>query len=120
MFPILSKNENKILDLQVTTVYLEDTSKSIIYLLIQQPLTQKLVNILWIIIGDAQKQKTKTQYLQTVTYSTDLADTCLFKVNNWITRKGVKYVQTWQWRHENRIILNAVLMFLLLTLFFIY
>ena len=57
MFPILSQNENKILDLQVTTVYLEDTSKSI-YLLIQQPLTQKLANILLIIIDDAQKQKT--------------------------------------------------------------
>ena len=76
MFPILSQNENKILDLQVTTVYLEDTSKSIylliqqpltqklaIYLLIQQPLTQKLANILLIIIDDAQKQKTKRQYL---------------------------------------------------------
>lgn len=62
MFPILSQNENKILDLQVTTVYLEDTSKSI-YLLIQQPLTQKLANILLIIIDDAQKQKTKRQYL---------------------------------------------------------
>ena len=63
MFPILSQNENKILDLQVTTVYLEDTSKSIISLLIQQPLTQKLANILLIIIDDAQKQKTKRQYL---------------------------------------------------------
>ena len=63
MFPILSQDENKILDLQVTTVYLEDTSKSIIYLLIQQPLTQKLANILLIIIDDAQKQKTKRQYL---------------------------------------------------------